>query len=307
MASIAESTYPQIVWRNRTKKLWNPIHKKALKNLPEERVRLRVIDYLVHSGWSKHRISTEEDIGAIGDTSLRTDIICYSQQFEPRLLVECKAEHVPISSKTAEQVARYNQKVNAPYLLMTNGITDLWYAIDQESGNIKERQKGPDFLSGEYESPEYDFSYWKSRGFAGSKAAPGLQKWIEQRLPDIWFPQDKSAIRFLNFGEGPTEVDLSHYYRILSVSENRRLAVTTLNTAYGGNRMVIILNESNENRAVLELNMDLLFDEKKGNSALYSKAGIRTFDLNDYWSLQAMTTLEELLEQANSLFSEYVE
>lgn len=307
MASIAEYTYPRIVWRNRSKRLWNPIHKKALKNLPEERVRLRVIESLVQLGWSKHRISTEEAIGEIGDTSLRTDIICYNQQFEPRLLVECKAEHIPISAKTAEQVARYNQKVGAPFLLMTNGVTDLWYSIDKKAKNIVEQEGRPDFLTGNFETPQYDYSYWTSRGFVGSKAGPELRKWIEEMLPGIWFPDDKSAIRYLNFGKGPTDMDLSHYYRILPITEQRRLAVTTVSTASGGSRLIIILNESNENRAVLEINSDLLFDEKKGNSALYSKAGIRTFDLNDICSLQTMSALEKLGEQADSIFSEYVE
>lgn len=169
MSSIATYTYPQIVWRDRTKKLWNPIQKKALKNRPEERVRLRIMESLVRSGWSKHRISTEEAIGEIGDTSMRTDIICYTQEFDPRLLVECKAEHIPISSKTAEQVARYNQKVGAPYLLMTNGVTDYWYAIENGSEKIRELENSPDILDQEPGVPEYALEDWKSRGFAGSK------------------------------------------------------------------------------------------------------------------------------------------
>src|SRR6056297_527926 len=103
MASIAKHIYPRIVWRDRKKKLWNPIHKKALKNLPEERVRLRIMEALIQRGWSKHRISTEEAIGKLGDTSMRTDLIWYSQQFNPKLLVECKAEYVSISAKTAKQ------------------------------------------------------------------------------------------------------------------------------------------------------------------------------------------------------------
>ncbi|NIT57520.1 MAG: hypothetical protein GWN00_15210, partial [Aliifodinibius sp.] len=67
MLSIAKHIYPRVVWRDREKKLWNPIHKKALKNLPEERVRLRIMEALIQRGWSKHRISTEEAIGKIGD------------------------------------------------------------------------------------------------------------------------------------------------------------------------------------------------------------------------------------------------
>lgn len=310
MGSIAEDTYPRVVWREREKKLWNPIHKKALKNLPEERVRLRVIEYLVRAGWSRQRISTEETVGQVGDTSMRTDIICYSRQFEPRLLVECKAEHVPISDKTAEQVGRYNRKVGAPFLLMTNGLTDYWYSVKADEKEIVQREQGPPFLQQEAnrEKPQADFEYWKHRGFAGSKANSDLRRWIENTLPDIWMPENAtgSTIRFLSFGEGPSDVNLNHYYRITEVSEGRRLAVSTLNTAYGGNRLIVILNEDNENRAVMEINLDLLFDEMDGNSALYSREGVRTFDLSEYWDLTAADELSGIVEQTDRLFSEYV-
>jgi len=305
LASIAEYTYPRIVWRDREKKLWNPIHKRPLKNRPEERVRLRTIEYLLRGGWSKHRISTEEAIGKIGDTSMRTDIICYNQQFEPKLLVECKAEQVPISAKTAEQVARYNQKVGAPYLLMTNGLSDFWYAISEGSVKAIERNNIPKSLLKPVEQPAFRFGDWKEHGFAGSRAAPDLRKWLEQLLPEMWLSSEKHVnIRYLNFSRGPSDVVLNHYYRIQPISDQRRLALTTLNTAYGGNRLIIILNEEDENRGVLEVNLDLLFDEKKGNTSLYSEQGIEVFDLNDYWDLKCKPNLASILEQADCLFGD---
>ncbi len=306
MSSIAKHIYPQIVWRNRIKKLWNPIHRKALKNRPEERVRLRMMESLIRAGWSKHRISTEEAIGELGDTSMRTDIICYSQQFEPRLLVECKAEHISISSKTAEQVARYNQKVGAPYLLMTNGVTDYWYAIEDGVRKIKELDSPPNILKQETGPPVFKFDDWKARGFTGAKASPKLRKWLAKMLPDLWLPEEKASIRFLSFSDGPSDIDLNHYYRIVSISETNRLAITTLSTAYGGNRMVVILNQENENKAVLEINLDLLFDERKGNSSIYSKEGLYTFDLNQSFDLSSLLTIDKLLEQFDQLFKKYL-
>ncbi|NGP87471.1 type I restriction enzyme HsdR N-terminal domain-containing protein [Fodinibius halophilus] len=306
MSTIVEHAYPRVAWRNRQKMLWNPIHKKALKNLPEERVRLRVIEALMQFGWSKNRMSTEESIGSIGDTDMRTDIICYDRQFEPMLLVECKAEHIPISEKAAEQVGRYNRNVNAPYLLLTNGISDYWYAIDSESDKVMQRDERPPFLDDSSEGMKPDFTYWKDRGFAGEKASSKLQEWIQKAYSQFWLAKDQQ-VQYLNFGDGPSDVDLSHYYRINAVAEDRRIAVSTLNTAFGGNRMIIILNEEDENKAVLEINLDLLDDEKKGNSGLYSKDGIRTFDLNDYWELWQLKEMSEIAEQANDIFSEYVE
>jgi len=306
MASITEHTYPQIVWRNRTKKLWNPIQRKALKNRPEERVRLRIIEALVQAGWSQHRISTEEAIGELGDTSMRTDIICYTQQFEPRLLIECKAEHVPISAKTAEQVARYNQKVGAPYLLMTNGVSDYWYAIENGSKKVRELDSRPDLLDTEQTKPQYSLDDWKARGFWGDKASPDLRGWLEDLLPALWLDDDAS-IRFLSFSNGPSDVDLNHYYRVSSVAKDRRLAITTINTAFGGNRMIIILNEEDENKAVLEINLDVLFEDKKGNTSLYSRKGIRTFHLSKHIDLMSVDSVQEIVEQVDQLFAAHVD
>lgn len=305
--SIAAHNYPLIVWRDRTKKLWNPIHKKALKNRPEERVRLRVMESLIQRGWSRHRISTEEAVGALGNKSMRTDIICYSQQFEPRLLVECKAEYIPISAKTAEQVARYNQKVGASYLLMTNGIADYWYYIDEKSSKIRELKQTPDILKENQATPKYDLEDWKERGFMGAKASPELRIWLKKILPTVWFPEGESAIKFLSFSKNPSDVDLNHYYRIKPIADQQRLALTTLCTVYGGNRIIVILNKENENRAVLEINMDLLFAGKKGNSAIYSREGIRTFDLNSYLDLIAIENIEQIFDEIDNLFAEHVE
>lgn len=307
LASIAEYTYPRIVWRDREKKLWNPIHKKPLKNRPEERVRLRTIEYLLRAGWSKHRISTEEAIGKIGDTSMRTDIICYNQQFKPKLLVECKAEQVPISAKTAEQVARYNQKVGAPYLLMTNGLSDFWYAISDGVAKAVAQEEVPDSLLETGEKAQFHFEEWKNRGFAGEKAVPDLRKWLEELLPSMWMSTENAEnIRYINFSQGPSDVVLNHYYRIRQLEKDRRLALTTLNTAFGGNRLIIILNEENENKAVMEINLDLLFEEKKGNTSVYSEQGIRVFDLNKYWDLTDNPDLGSIVEQSDRLFREHV-
>lgn len=304
MLSIAAGAYPRMVWRSREKLLWNPIQKKPLKNQPEERVRLRIIEFLMRSGWSKNRLSTEEAIGKITDKNRRCDIIGYDQSFTPKLLVECKSPKIKISEQTAEQVARYNQKVEAPYLLMSNGVNDFWYARDDE--RMESLDVAPDIISTKISPPEYYFEYWKERGFVGKKAVPALRKWFKKMMPQLWRPEQDHTIQFMDFGSGPADVPISHYYRIFGMDDGR-LAITTLDTAFGGNRLVGIWNEGNENKAVLEINLDLLFDEKKGNSSMYSKAGIRTFDLQNYYELQNCNHPEELRDEVWQLFKDHVD
>ena len=39
----------------------------------------------------------------------------------PLLIIECKAESVPLTQKTLDQAINYNRKLNVPYLLLYNG------------------------------------------------------------------------------------------------------------------------------------------------------------------------------------------
>lgn len=284
MESIARHHYPPVVWRDGQKKLWNVIHRKTLKNRPEERVRLRVIEFLLSAGWSKHRISTEENIGRMGNSNMRTDIVCYDQQFNPRLLIECKAEYIPITEKTAEQTARYNHKVNAPYLLMTNSIQDFWFGIDNAKQQIHRLDQLPDLFNDSAAVKTTDFDYWEKRGFAGIKASTELRRWFNANSNNFWLNGDSSTIRFLEFDNAPSDLDLNHYFRIIPYNSNRRLALTTVGTPWGGSRLVAILNKEKRNVSVTEVNLDLLFDEKAANTFIYSATGVHTVDIRSYWN-----------------------
>src|SRR5699024_8808124 len=163
---------------------------KSLKNRPEERVRLQVVEFLLAGGWSPHRISTEEALDLPQkEALLRTDLICYNKQFEPLLLIECKAGQIKINQQTAHQIAGYNRYVLAPYLLMTNGLNDYWYRLN------KEQAEGPldgipDDLSIEPKREDKSFAYWAKRGFAGKQAASSLRRWLTTALNSGWMQKD---------------------------------------------------------------------------------------------------------------------
>ncbi len=268
--SIATNHFPQIKWRENEKWLWNPIRKQALKNRPEERIRLRVIEYLLEAGWSKHRISTEEGITSIRKGKLRTDLICYTDEFDPFLLAECKAPNVNISNQTAEQTARYNKKVKAPFLLMTNGCSDLWYTFKDEKKPVLLDEVPESFQNDNY-TEEKTFTYWSDRGFAGKKAGPTLRVWVTDLLNNVMNDEELNY-RHLSFKKKLYDTDLNHYYAIHSYPD-QRIALAFIDTAYGGSRLIAIANKNSENVAVLEINLDLLFDDQAPNASLYNKNG----------------------------------
>ena len=299
MESIAKFEYPQIVWREGEKLLWNPIHRKALKNRPEERVRLRIIEYLTAAGWSKHRISTEEALKNYTQDTLRTDIICYTQDFDPKILVECKAEHIKLTEKTAEQVARYNRDVQAPYLLMTNGVQDFWYEISSEDRKVDLLDSVPEILISD-PSQKNDFEYWSKRGFTGNKAEPELRKWLNPFL-EI-YKEDSQSIRYLQFKNSPSDLDLNNYY-LISKSEQlpeAQIALCFLGTAFGGSRIIGILNSEGENKAVAEINLDLIFEGESPNASIYSAEGIQNIDVTE--QLQNASSANHIIKLLESIF-----
>lgn len=304
MKSIARNQFPIIVWRKGEKHLWNPIHRKTLKNRPEERVRLRIIEALIRAGWSKHRISTEEAIKDYAESNLRTDIICYNQAFDPQILAECKAENISLTTKTAEQIARYNQNVQAPYLLITNGKTDFWYRISPADSKVQQLEALPELLSMP-EITDEDFDYWNRRGFTGSKAVPPLRKWL---LPVLrqYRTSDMPAIKYLQFEKSPSDLNLSHYYRITAFEE-AKIALSFLNTPYGGTRMIAILNREGTNRAVAEVNLDLIFEGEEPDTTIYSPEGVRNLafaehDAADLFDETAQPDIEKISQQMKRLF-----
>lgn len=276
MKSIVTNQFPQIVWQGGDKHLWNPVQKKALKNRPEERIRLRVIEYLLGAGWSKHRISAEEGISSAQKGKLRTDLICYTQSFDPFLLVECKAPSVNISGQTARQIARYNKEVQAPYLLITNGKSDLWYVFKNKNEPVLQN-KIPEPFQPEPPQDERAFEYWAERGFAGTQAVSGLRKWLHQTLNRSF--TTSAEVRYLSFKRKLNGLALNHFYQIFSFS-NVRIALGFLATAYGDTRLIAIENKEGENTAVLEINLDLLFKEQTPNASLYDADGSTNLDIS---------------------------
>jgi len=102
--------YPINVYRDGEKRLRNPINKAHFKNLPEERVRLKTIEFLRHElNWSLTKISAETAVDLDHkDHKSRADIICYDDDFKPKLLIECKAEQISLDDAVALQISRYN-------------------------------------------------------------------------------------------------------------------------------------------------------------------------------------------------------
>jgi hypothetical protein len=169
--SFIQRHFPIVRYVDGTKMLLNPVTRQMVADRPEERVRLRTIEFLCReSGFSLNRMSTEQGLhhGFGGPSTQRTDIVCFDATHHPLLLVECKAEGIKLNEKVAVQGARYNRIVQAPYTLLTNGISDILLAV-REDGSV-EVLNGWERVSELSAESRRDVDYWVQRGFISPRA-----------------------------------------------------------------------------------------------------------------------------------------
>ncbi|WP_375560449.1 type I restriction enzyme HsdR N-terminal domain-containing protein [Bernardetia sp. OM2101] len=101
--------------------IFDIIRKKWIILTPEEWVRQHVIHFLLSQKYSKNLMQIESE-HHFQERKKRTDILVFDRTGNPFLVVECKAAHIPLSSDVFSQVAVYNYCIDAPFVMITNGM-----------------------------------------------------------------------------------------------------------------------------------------------------------------------------------------
>jgi len=134
MQSLNLPTYAFRITQNENgeKYIYDIIRKKPIMLTPEEWVRQHMIHYLHNDlGYPKGLLKVES--GVVYNTRLkRSDIVVYTNESKPFILVECKAPSVKISQSTLEQVAMYNKTLNASVIILSNGLTHYTFKLDKK-------------------------------------------------------------------------------------------------------------------------------------------------------------------------------
>lgn len=113
--------------------IFDEIRKKFVILTPEEWVRQNAVQWLLQEkNVSKSLLNVEKSI-KINDLIKRYDIVVYQTNGNIKLLVECKAPSVTITQQTFDQIARYNLKLNAEFLMVTNGLNHYFCQMDFEN------------------------------------------------------------------------------------------------------------------------------------------------------------------------------
>lgn len=134
---------PSIKTENGIRYIQCPVRKKWVVLTPEEKVRQFTIHQLCGAyAYPLKYISVEKTL-KVNELSKRYDVVVYNRQLQPSVLIECKAEHVPLSDKTLQQIATYNITMQVTYLMVTNGKNSYCFEIKDNAPHPLEML--PDF------------------------------------------------------------------------------------------------------------------------------------------------------------------
>ncbi|WP_390298681.1 type I restriction enzyme HsdR N-terminal domain-containing protein [Gracilimonas halophila] len=266
-------------------------------------MRLKLIDFLtMEAGISNSRISFESPVDLPGDKSKsRTDIICYDKDFKPLLLAECKAPDIKLDEKAAIQVARYNQKIGAPFVLVSNGVLDFWFKI--EGPQIIPQEEIPKPFTPDNQVQK-TLMYWQERAFIGEKLENEALAFATTSCRKL-FGDPHQPIKFLNFEGFPKEFALSHYYRIFGIGEGVKIGVSIAANSNGGTRLNVVLNEGGANTAFLTTSLERLAEQKNKSTEIHSSSGRSEVELANETGFGLDINIEDLVEEFYRLLLQY--
>ena len=115
----------KIAVRDGKNTIWDVIRRKYVALTPEEWVRQHFVHFLIeHKGYPASLLANEVAL-TLNGTSRRCD-----RTLSPRMIIEYKAPHIPITQKVFDQICRYNLVFRVDYLIVSNGLSHYCCRMD---------------------------------------------------------------------------------------------------------------------------------------------------------------------------------
>lgn len=127
------------------KQIFDVIRRKYVTLTPEEWVRQHFVHYLIeHLGYPQDLLANEVEV-TLNGTSKRCDTVLYDRYLQARMIVEYKANDVPITQKVFNQIMRYNMVLRVEYLVVSNGIDHYCCKMDYLNNSYQFLQNIPKY------------------------------------------------------------------------------------------------------------------------------------------------------------------
>ena len=125
--------------------IFDILRKKYIALTPEEWVRQHFVHFLVeHKGYPAALMANEIQL-KVGEKTLRADSVLYSRDLKPRIIIEYKAPHIPITQKVFDQISIYNMLLHVDYLVVSNGLQHYICKMDYNDKKYLFLEDIPDY------------------------------------------------------------------------------------------------------------------------------------------------------------------
>lgn len=125
--------------------IFDILRKKYIALTPEEWVRQHFVHFLVeHKGYPAALMANEIQL-KVGEKTLRADSVLYSRDLKPRMIIEYKAPHIPITQKVFDQISIYNMLLHVDYLVVSNGLQHYICQMDYNDKKYLFLEDIPDY------------------------------------------------------------------------------------------------------------------------------------------------------------------
>lgn len=125
--------------------IFDILRKKYIALTPEEWVRQHFVHFLVeHKGYPAALMANEIQL-KVGEKTLRADSVLYSKDLKPRMIIEYKAPHIPITQKVFDQISIYNMLLHVDYLVVSNGLQHYICKMDYNDKKYLFLEDIPDY------------------------------------------------------------------------------------------------------------------------------------------------------------------
>ncbi|GAD04808.1 type I restriction enzyme HsdR N-terminal domain-containing protein [Porphyromonas crevioricanis] len=117
--------------------VFDPLRGKYVRFTPEEEVRQRFVQHLITDmGYPPGLLANEFEI-EVGRVKKRCDTVVFDSSLKPLLIVEYKAPRVSIGEAVVRQAVQYNYSCRVPYIVLSNGLAHVAFAIDYATNSVK--------------------------------------------------------------------------------------------------------------------------------------------------------------------------
>jgi predicted type IV restriction endonuclease len=117
--------------------VWCILRKKELILTPEEWVRQHLIHYLIRDKKIPQGLMAAEMPIVVNNLQRRCDLVVFSAEGKPSMIVECKAPEIPLTEKVFHQIAQYNFELGVELLMVSNGLDHIICQIDRKTGELQ--------------------------------------------------------------------------------------------------------------------------------------------------------------------------